>query len=277
LTFGVLVTAVALLVPGVAQAQPDPPGSIESTPVNFDSILVSWQVPGDLADVTGYEVGYAIVPKGQTTPGADTFGLLGPTIKSVTPAAATQTQIDDLNHSKSYFIAARSVDSTATEATERMSVWVVLQTMARTQVPAALPQVVDVKVTPLNGALMAVWDDVNDPSNIGIHHFKLTAKSPAMTVVQGSAGDVTEHQITGLTNGTEYTVTVQAVGENPDGSADIDGDGTPERLGPASKAVKATPSATADDPMTPTPALPLFGILALFAGLLAAGRARLRR
>ena len=32
-----------------------------------------------------------------------------------------------------------------------------------------------------------------------------------------------------------------------------------------------------DDDMTDTPALPLFGILALLGGLLAAGRARLRR
>ena len=70
-------------------------------------------------------------------------------------------------------------------------------------------------------------------------------------------GGGTSHTITGLENGQEYAVWVWAVGE---------GEGTP------SDARHATPMAP-----TPTPALPIFGAVALGAGLLAAGRARLRR
>ena len=72
----------------------------------------------------------------------------------------------------------------------------------------------------------------------------------------------TSTTLTGLTNDMEYSIQVAAQSS----------------AGPGAKsmAVKATPKAGAGMPM-PTPALPLFGILALFGGLLAAGRARLRR
>ena len=71
-------------------------------------------------------------------------------------------------------------------------------------------------------------------------------------------GVMTEYTFEGLMNGTEYTVQVAARNE-------ID-------LGEYSDEEMATPMAA-----TPTPALPLFGAFALGAGLLAAGRARLRR
>ena len=68
-----------------------------------------------------------------------------------------------------------------------------------------------------------------------------------------------EATIDGLMNGVEYGVRVVARGEG-------------DMMGEYSEEMMATPMA-----MTPTPALPLFGAFALGAGLVAAGRARLRR
>ena len=65
----------------------------------------------------------------------------------------------------------------------------------------------------------------------------------------------TTHTVTMLENGTEYMFRVMA--------------GNAAGYGPASGDVSATP-------MMPTPALPVFGALALGAGLVAAGRRRLR-
>ena len=70
-------------------------------------------------------------------------------------------------------------------------------------------------------------------------------------------GGGTSHTITGLVNGQEYAVWVWADGR--DEVSDVRY-ATPMALTPA-----------------PTPALPIFGAVALGASLLAAGRARLRR
>ena len=67
----------------------------------------------------------------------------------------------------------------------------------------------------------------------------------------------TSYTITGLTNGTEYYVVVSSYNER---SATM-----------SAKSVEARQT-----PMMPTPALPVFGVLALGAGLVAAGRRRLR-
>ena len=66
-------------------------------------------------------------------------------------------------------------------------------------------------------------------------------------------------EIMNLENGTEYGVIVRAYNER-------EGSGT---LSTESREARQTP-------MMPTPALPVFGVLALGAGLVAAGRRRLR-
>ena len=77
------------------------------------------------------------------------------------------------------------------------------------------------------------------------------------------AGMMREATIDGLVNGVEYSVRVMAYGED-------------DMMGEYSEEMMATPMADDDDD-TPVPALPIFGAVALGAGLLAAGRARLRR
>lgn len=73
------------------------------------------------------------------------------------------------------------------------------------------------------------------------------------------------YKITALDNDVSYDVQVRAIN-------DAKGVGP---WSPAEPGVRATP--TAGDMPTPTPALPLFGAIALGAGVVAAGRARLRR
>jgi hypothetical protein len=75
----------------------------------------------------------------------------------------------------------------------------------------------------------------------------------------------TMYEIPDLINGVAYEVQVQAIN-----SAKAVGPWYPTDW------MRGTPSEDGEGP-TSTPALPLFGVLALFGGLLAAGRARLRR
>jgi hypothetical protein len=76
--------------------------------------------------------------------------------------------------------------------------------------------------------------------------------------------DMTAYEIADLVNGVSYDVQVRTVNDAKAKSL----------WGPDEPGIRGTPSA---DGATPTPALPLFGILGLGAGLVAAGRRRLRR
>ena len=71
-----------------------------------------------------------------------------------------------------------------------------------------------------------------------------------------------EVTIDGLVNGVEYGVRIVARGEG-------------DMMGEYSAEMMATPMAP-EEPVEPVPALPLFGAIALSAGLVAAGRRRLR-
>jgi hypothetical protein len=148
---------------------------------------------------------------------------------------------------------------------------------------APLPdRVADVMVEPRNAGLMATWTaphpDVVDQTDLKIAEYNVQYQTAAtasravgdwmpekpMVVV----GTMTETTITGLTNGTMYNVRVRA--KNSAG-----GVGGYSRV---TDDASGTPSAdAATGGTTPTPALPVFGILGLGAGLVAAGRRRLRR
>ena len=148
-------------------------------------------------------------------------------------------------------------------------------------------RVTDVMVMPRDEALEAEWvaphPDSVDQTDLKISEYHVqyrtsetTSRSPGdwmpMPTPMMVEGDMTETSITGLKNGTMYDVQVRA--KNSAG-----GVGSYSRQ---TDDTSAMPSVDAGDPededdMTETPALPLFGILALLGGLLAAGRARLRR
>ena len=106
--------------------------------------------------------------------------------------------------------------------------------------------------------LMVEWLEPASELEINLYRVYYMAKGGATKTKLVLAPD-TSTTLTSLENGTEYTIEVSAesdVGE-----------------GPKSRKVMAMPMAG----VTPTPALPIFGAFALGAGLLAAGRARLRR
>ena len=118
-----------------------------------------------------------------------------------------------------------------------------------------------------DGMLMVEWDDATDNGS-PVTGYEVQIKesdeedSKYDPVREGSTEDTsTEWVISNLDNDTEYSVRVRAY------SYDAAGDWSDEEM--------AMPMAGAGT--TPTPALPLFGAFALGAGVLAAGRARLRR
>lgn len=279
LTFGVLLASVVLLVPGTAFAQDlttsDVPTSIAARSTGTDSLVVTWSPPSaNGASVDQYEVAWAEKPSvlGETATTAAQFALLT-SMKSKVGDERTSMSITGLKAGTTYTVSVRAID--ATPNPDLVSDWGGPADEATDDLPA-VGKVMDLRLTEGDGMIMAEWDPVSDP--IGIHHYKVTTTAAGgFSLIMGTDGNVTMHTVMNLTNGIEYTIKVAAVAMNQDGSADADGDGTPERLGPDSDAKKATPMAGAGGDMTVTPALPLFGILALFGGLLAAGRARLRR
>lgn len=144
---------------------------------------------------------------------------------------------------------------------------------------APLPAAVTgVMVEPGDKMLTVSWDPANPDkdrtrTNLLItKYFVQYRKSQTATALPGEwmpmkpmevMGDMTTTMIDGLTNDISYDVQVRA--EN-----NATGKGGWSAQTPRSK---GTPTAA----MTPTPALPLFGAFGLGVGLLAAGRARLRR
>jgi hypothetical protein len=134
---------------------------------------------------------------------------------------------------------------------------------------AAAPDDVDgLMLTAGDMTLMAMWDEADgngsDVTGYQVQYMKSDA-ADWTTSREGSTKDtLTMWTISNLENGMEYSVRVRAysyAATSDDIWSDIE---------------MATPMAGGGTP-TPTPALPLFGAFALGAGILAAGRARLRR
>ena len=108
--------------------------------------------------------------------------------------------------------------------------------------------------------LMVSWTE--PASEKSITHYHVDYKTASAKKWMDKPIDVTElnYTISGLINDTAYVVRVRAVdGANNIGAWSDNGSGTPMGM------------------PTPTPALPLFGAFGLGVGLLAVGRARMRR
>ena len=103
--------------------------------------------------------------------------------------------------------------------------------------------------------LMVSWDAVDGATKYKVQ-WSSEAQSFGAADRTAEVMDGTSYDITGLENGMEYKVRV-AAGNKDHGYGDWSGE---------ARAM----------PMMPTPALPVFGVLALGAGLVAAGRRRLR-
>ena len=124
--------------------------------------------------------------------------------------------------------------------------------------PAPVPdKLTDVAVTPGDGLLMVEWEE-GDGNDVKVTGYKVQIKPDGKSWQSHyHEGTGTMTTVRGLTNGTKYHVRVKAINGSPT-EADW------------SDVVSGTPMAGA----TPTPALPLFGVIGLGAGLLAAGGRR---
>ena len=115
------------------------------------------------------------------------------------------------------------------------------------------------KVEVGDGYLMVDWEAPMSPDDAPITDYSVRyMQKGGAWADQMHEGVMTDSMISGLVNGVEYYVQVAAVNKNGMGEYSESAMGIPMMM------------------PTPTPALPIFGAVALGAGLLAAGRARLR-
>ena len=148
------------------------------------------------------------------------------------------------------------------------SVYLVVDTTATPGAPPAGPAIskmAEPTVEPGDMMLMVSWAE--PASQKSITHYQVDYKTASAAKWMAKAVNVTalEYTIDGLVNETPYLVRVRAVDSaGAMGEWSDSGSGTP------------TAMEKPEEPM-PTPALPIFGALALGLGLVAAGRRRLRR
>lgn len=264
MVLGVLLAVLAAST-GIAQAQAPSIPSVPTANTHGYGTLRITITPGSNTQSTDtYSLRYEKVESGTDIPGEDD------TIMNI--GAVRVYDLTGLEHGTRYVVAVRAHRGTA------MSTWSTAAAFT-TLVAPDLGRVSGVEVTAMDGGAMATWTVLGDATGAPIHRYEWRTTT---TSAGGSNGFVDgtelEAMITGLTNGVEYTVSVRGWGS-------LNGELDTGRMGPWSEGVKVTPMAGAGatddpdpDPMpTPTPAVPLAGILALFAGLLAAARARLRR
>ena len=257
LTFGALLAAFALLSPGVAHAQTVTDGSVTvETGSATGSIVVNFT--GDTVGALDmFEIQYRVYAASNTTnQGWMDHATVG--------ATAVKSTITGLNYEKEYEARVRVV----VESTGNTSNWVVStddtgtadvnEGRAMPAQPEKPVRVASPSVTPGDMMLMVEWLEPASELDITLYRVYYMAEDGAQKEKLVLAPS-TSTTLTSLMNGTEYTIEVSA--ESAAGE------------GPKSRKVMAMPMAGA----TPTPALPLFGAFALGAGLLAAGRARLRR
>ena len=225
-----------------AQAQlvaTDVPQNVEARATDYDSILVTWDEPDNNEDVvTAYEVGW-VAHDAQAN-----FEILDPEdygdSMTVSVNSPERARITSLMAGTRYVVGVRAVNTTP--APDEMSDWAFGSDQPETDPLPDIDMVEDLELDPGDGMLTATWEEVDDP--IGIHHYKVMTTGPdGYSLTQGTGSDVTEFTIMNLTNGVEYTVRVQAIGSNPDGTADADDDGRPDREGALSDPVKETPMA----------------------------------
>ena len=262
-SFGVALSALALMLFGPvtvsAQVADTAPADVSAVALDHDSIRVNWtwtnSGAGD-AGQTGFGIRYQMVANSTIAE----VNQNEPFMYADAGKTAKTTIVDDLMHGKSYIFQVRAVGRNADDTADAASSWSTAAVGANATTDAAdePEQVEDLELDAGDMMIMASWDpaDTHDDFPLTGYQLMITPKGGNSDIM--NIGVMTEYTFEGLMNGTEYTVQVAARNEIG--------------LGDYSDKEMAMPMAA-----TPTPALPLFGAFALGAGLLAAGRARLRR
>ena len=270
---GVVAVLVGFLVVGAGQAaaQPDVPTALTGTvPAGSHStVVVGWSYSQGTTPAAAFEVGYHATA---TTSTKNDFVAVTPAIMTASGGASSrQLVLSDLTGNTRYVLGVRAVAASTEPAATRRSAWVYITDASNVPTTGAAPKptVVDhrnIMVTPGDKQLMVEWQA---PQSAGAASLMITdydieysttkTFTSATTESFPHVGAATMSTITGLMNDTMYYIRIRSTNDG----------GT---MSDWSSEVMGTPSAA-----VPTPALPLTGAFALGAGLLAAGRARMRR
>jgi hypothetical protein len=226
-----------------------------------NSITFSWTTPGSgMSALVDYQLEYMVT--GESTAFTNNIGVGTGTVQSqIVPPAGNPP----LKAGTTYMIRLR-----AQNKDQGYGPWSEYLTASTKAVPGREPSPTVSKMAPPmveagDKMLKVSWTE--PASEKSITHYQLDYKTASATTWMAKAMNVTamEYTIDGLINGTAYLVRVRAVDSaGAMGEWSDSGSGTPMAM------------EEPEEPM-PTPALPIFGALALGAGLVAAGRRRLRR
>lgn len=263
----VLICCLMLLGPSAAFAQSAPP-TLTVYGIDYDKLRVSFEASTANDNATKkYTLRYQVQPSSSETEIDRTMTVKGP-MDIMKSSALTksgnkviyQLNLEDLMPSTGYLVEVTAVADSGTN-----------QTAAKHGMtdPADEPDDVrELVLMPEDGRILAEWErvdaDRNESPITGYQvQYKMSNDDEWMDDRDGETKNTsTIHTIANLENGTEYTVRVRAY------SYTVPGDWSDEE--------DATPMAGSMTP-TPTPALPALAVFMLGAGVLAAGRRRMRQ
>ena len=170
---------------------PSAPANLTATPDN-QQLILSWTDPGN-ATISGYQV---------SSDGGSNFTAI-----TGSSASTTSYTVTDLTNGSSYTLAVRAVNSTGIGAFSSVTA-----TPAIPPVPAA-PANLTAKAG--DQQLILSW---TDPGNATISKYQYsTDGGEAFTDITGSGSSTTSYTVTGLINGTEYTLAIRAVNSTGNG------------------------------------------------------------
>ncbi len=274
LAYGVFFAVMALVAPERAFAQAAP-SDVTVTPKDFQSVEVSWTHDG--VAVTSWEILY------EQQDGAGTTLTSGVTkVASVSSRTARKGTVSGLTGEKRYLFTVRGVGVDGAKGSPATVV---------EYVPVVATYPIPSPSTPRNPMAMGgdetftlSWDaPFAGHSTLMIEKYEVQKREVAGTLTgdwipstpKEVDGDETMITFKDLKNGVSYEGRVRAMNDGGkwSGWTTRDGDDPDDDA----TAMVGDDDMDDDDDMEETPALPLVGILALFAGLLGAARARLRR
>lgn len=260
---GCLAAVLVLFGAATAIAQPtNPPTELTLHAVDFKTLLLTWTngAAGADADTTATMTEIAYVQRDS----GDDFAEMTP-MKMNVDIEHEQTTLEGLKAGKRYVVGIRAKNGEGTNpAADDDPPWVFGSMSTRAAPKPGNVDHRDVMIMPGDKMLMVEWEDPlpgHDDLMIKEYMVEFSKKEKSGYMMWPHKPTEPMVTITGLDNDTMYYVRIKAMNDAGGMSADW------------SKPVSGTPSADA----MPTPALPVFGAFALGAGLLAAGRARLRR